>query len=101
MNWHVNIPVHAHERAKARFPGEEFDPQTEVNEALQAGRVSTTRPIASNGSHPDTLYAWTEDRRRVYAIKPDVFTKGDQWAVVTVLRPTERQLAGWAVWAAR
>jgi hypothetical protein len=96
VNYFVNIPVHAHEQIKFRFPGETVDVHAEVNAALVEGRWSTTRPIASDSSYPDCVYVWTPDRMRVYAIKVDRYDE-TQWCVVTALRPSRTQLDRWAV----
>jgi hypothetical protein len=49
--------------------------RTEVAEAIDAGRCASEPPppigARSRKLYPDTLYAWTEDLRRCYALVPD------------------------------
>lgn len=84
----IEVSDHAMWQAAERFPG--FDTvqiEGEVRAALAAGRVANTR--AHLGLHPkddpSSLYAWTEDGRRVYALRVDV-AEGDRFVVVTTMR---------------
>ena len=86
------MSVHATLQANERFPGEAFVVADEVNDGMAAGRLSTVKPHGLAGlSHPDNLYVWTPDRRRVYAVKVNAYDDS-QFVVVTVMRPTGYQL---------
>ena len=70
----IIVSEHAYWRAAERFPG--FDTvliEEEVRAAMKAGRISVSR--AELGLHPSdrhdgvTLYCWTPDGERVYALR--------------------------------
>lgn len=91
----VVLSIHASLQANERFPREAFIPHEEVNDGFAAGRCSPKKPAGLDGpSHASNLYVWTEDRRRVYAVKVD-YRDESQFIIVTVMRPTEAQLARW------
>lgn len=80
----VVVTDHAMWRAAERFPY--FDTVTiegEVRDAMRAGRVSAER--AQLGLRPQadprSLYVWTEDGERIYAVRAD--RRGENVFVVT------------------
>lgn len=88
----VVVTDHAMWRAAERFP--HFDTvliEREVQEALAAGRVSAERgQLGLNPrSDPTSLYVWTADGRRVYALRHDP----DTFVVTTTMRPTDMSSA--------
>lgn len=89
MTFKVQVSDHAREQARARFPGfKAARIVDEVRAALAEGRVSTEPP---NGLAPSrheqrrTLYAWTPDGHRCYALRP---TDAFFW-VTTAMRPLD------------
>lgn len=68
------VAGHTFERARQRFPGWQPEADEIIAEcelAFSAGRVSPQRPASLGSScRLDTLYAWTPDGRRVYALRP-------------------------------
>lgn len=67
----ITVSRHARERLHERFPGVKAARiPDEVRNALLAGRISRSKP---RGLRPpdraDTLYAWTPDGERVYALQ--------------------------------
>lgn len=85
-DFRIEVTDHAMWRAAERFP--RFDTvaiEDEVRAALRAGRVSAQR--SQLGLHPKSdprsLYVWTEDGGRVYAINHDE----DVFVVMTTMRP--------------
>lgn len=86
LNWTgpLHITEHAYWRAAERFP--RFDTvliEQEVRSALSSGRVSPERAHLGLRPIPDpaSLYVWTEDGQRVYALK----AAGDAFFVITVM----------------
>jgi len=84
----VVVTDHAMWRAAERFP--RFDTariETEVQQALAAGRISAER--AQLGLHakadPTSLYVWTADGRRIYALRHDP----DTFVVTTTMRRSD------------
>jgi hypothetical protein len=70
----VIVSDHARERARKRFPGfKAARIVDEVRVGLRAGRFSTAKPPGwMGGGHTlASLYVWTEDGERIYAIKRD------------------------------
>jgi hypothetical protein len=70
----VGVTDHAMWRAAERFP--RFDTaliENEVRSALAAGRVSSERQHLGlkRGADPRSLYVWTPDGERVYALRHD------------------------------
>lgn len=74
MKLDVRVTDHARERARERFPG--FKAARIVDEvrlALREGRVSSERPEWFDGGHRDTsLYVWTPDGSRGYALRATI-----------------------------
>lgn len=83
----ITVTDHARFRARERFPEDgKFDIVSEIRVALAAGRVSWQKPPGIlNEPHPDCLYLWTEDGRRVYATVVDKLNP-DGFAVKTTMR---------------
>lgn len=84
----IEVSDHALWRAAERFP--RFLTETiedEVRAALAAGRVTTERgPLGlAPTSDPESLYLWTEDGERIYAIRVDRGNDG-RWVVTTTMR---------------
>jgi hypothetical protein len=68
----VLVTDHARLRARERFPGfKAARIVDEVRVGLRAGRFSKAKPPGwMGGGHTDaSLYVWTEDGERIYAIK--------------------------------
>lgn len=87
QDWAIEVSEHAMWQAAIRFP--RFDTvliEQEVRDALRARRVSAQR--AHLGLHPSadprTLYAWTEDGQRIYALRAE--THPPCFVVVTTMR---------------
>lgn len=85
--YRIEVTDHARWRAAERFPW--FDTATiedEVRAALDAGRVSTERRMLGLHSKADplSLYVWTEDRRRVYAVRHTM----TEFVVTTAMKPS-------------
>lgn len=86
MSRHLPIFVtpHARDQARARFPGfKAARIVDEVRAALVEGRLSPRKP---RGLHPPddpkSLYAWTPDGERVYAIRTEI----TEFVVTTTMR---------------
>ena len=91
INWTgpLHITDHAYWRAAERFPG--FDTvaiEQEVRSALSCGRLSPERAHLGLSPHPDpaSLYVWTEDGQRIYALK----AAGEAFFVITVMDRGDR-----------
>lgn len=83
----VAVTDHAKDRARERFPELKLARiSDEVRRALEAGRVSTRKPEGLRPpDDPFTLYAWTPDTKRVYALRAD--SSGDgAFVVITTMR---------------
>lgn len=70
----ILVTDHAMWRAAERFP--RFDTvriEGEVRAALAAQRITTDRMLLglARRSDPTSLYVWTEDGRRIYALRHD------------------------------
>jgi hypothetical protein len=72
LRWlNVEVLPHARARARQRFP--DFKTARivdEVRAAIHGGRVSSSKPVGiAPPDEPNTLYAWTDDGERVYALR--------------------------------
>ena len=70
----IIVSEHSRIRARERFPGfKAARIVDEVRVGLRAGRFSKAKPPGwLGGGHSDaSLYVWTEDGERIYAIKHD------------------------------
>lgn len=89
LSGRMYVTDHARWRAAERFPW--FDTTTieeEVRQGLAAGRVGTDRYVLGLSrqlANPGSLYVWTEDRERIYAIKVNARDE-DEWIVTTTMR---------------
>jgi hypothetical protein len=87
--WPIAVTDHAMWRAAERFR-RDFDTaqiEPEVRAALTAGRVSVDRShlgLTRHGSRK-SLFVWTEDGSRVYALRHDP----ECFVVTTTMRPAE------------
>lgn len=82
------VTDHARWRAAERFP--RFDTVTiedEVRAALAAGRVGTDRFALGLARvlHTASLYVWTEDAERIYALRVNRRDE-EEWIVTTTMR---------------
>lgn len=65
----VEVTTHAREQARARFPGfKAARIVDEVREAICAGRFGAVPP-AGFATTQDSLFAWTADEGRLYAVR--------------------------------
>jgi hypothetical protein len=67
----IVVTDHARERARERFPGfKAARIVDEVRVSLRAGRFSKAKPPGwiGGGHREASLYVWTEDGERIYAI---------------------------------
>lgn len=83
----VEVKRHAKLRAAERFPGMKLARIVdEVRDAIRSGRLSKDRPSSLappvDQAHAWTLYAWTPDGQRIYALAST--TKA--WVVMTVMK---------------
>lgn len=87
----VEVTTHAREQARDRYPG--FKAARIVDEVRQAfceGRYGTRPPKGTSAQCDErTLYAWTPDEIRCYAIRPTVASM----LVVTTLSPRQAAAA--------
>lgn len=86
----VELPIyvtdHAMWRAAERFP--RFDTvriEREVRAALAAGRLTTDRLSVGLARRGTSLYVWTEDGERIYALKVNQQNE-EEWIVTTTMR---------------
>ena len=82
----IYVTDHAMWRAAERFA--RFDTTTierEVREALAAGRLTADRLSVGLARYGTSLYVWTEDGERVYALKVNRNDE-DEWIVTTTMR---------------
>lgn len=84
----IIVTDHAMWRAAERFRG--FDTVTiedEVRAALAAGRCAKKPPSGVEGLYVErSIYVWTEDGSRVYALNEN--REGDGFVVATTIRAT-------------
>jgi hypothetical protein len=71
--WPVYVSRHARERARQRWPELKLARIVdEVRAALNGGRLSTRKPPGISGQPASgSLYVWTEDGQRVYALRAE------------------------------
>jgi hypothetical protein len=87
-NFKVVVTEHARRQARARFDGYKAARIVdEVHAALLAGRVSARKPHRGTGDETGALYAWTEDGKRIFVLKPG----GNCFGVHTVLNTTDER----------
>ncbi len=88
----IIVTAHAVNRFRERFPDLNpgrpipYEIEREVRVALNNGRISPRQPHKTlDSGDPTSLYAWTEEYDRVYALRHD--EEPPQFVVTTIMAP--------------